>query len=132
MNQSLTYEFDQVMAQATSAGTFVSKATFQTRTNTTSAAGQVDLTDWNNVAGLVNIPCMLSVESVFRPNQAAVVRNPNDWKTLGLLHLLLNGYYPGALQQYTVLVDGNRYEIMAVEFDSQKQQTRLGVRYYTQ
>jgi len=131
MRQDLTYEFLSVMPTARQAGAMISTATFQQRTNTVSSTGQPDLADWVNVAGLVNIQCQLSVQSAFRPDQGGVRRMPMEFDTINLRHLLLGSYYPAVLQQYTVLVDGTRYEIMAVEHDSTHNQTRCAVRIYT-
>lgn len=134
MNQSLQYELVEVMPEAQKTGLLRSSATFQQRTSTTSPGGIVDLNDWVNVSGLVAIPCMLTVYSPLRPDEAGVIRTPQTFNTLGERHLLLDGYYPAVLQQYTVTLSGDsaRYEVMAVEHDSQHQQTRVAVRYYTQ
>lgn len=60
-----------------------------------------------------------------------MVRRPEQYDTMGMRALELNGYYPLILQQHLAQVDGVTFEIMAVEPDSQKQITRLAVRVYT-
>ena len=132
MRQDLTYEMVEVVPAVQATGLPISSATFQTRPNTTSPGGAVNLTDWVDVAGLVGIACSLAAQSPFRPDPSAVRRMEEKFGTLGERHLWLQGYFPAVLQQYTVVVDATRYEIMAVEHDSQHQSTRCAVRYYTQ
>lgn len=138
MNQGLVYEFDQVNVLVDQVGTLVSTVTIQQRANAVSAYGQPDLSDWASITGLVGLSGMLSVPTVFRPDQTATIRKDDQFEVLGLRHLYLNDYFgpggtnPQILQQHSALIDGARYEIMAVEFDSQKQTTRLAVRYWTQ
>ena len=98
-----------------------------------SSFGQPDLSNWVNVSGLVNLQCMLSVLSTYRPNIEGTVRQPSDFEVLANRHLYLNGYYPQILAQMSAVVDGVRYEIMSgAECDSQKQTTRVAVRTWTQ
>ena len=132
MNQGLTYEVNMVMPQAGLTGLFDSLCTIQARTNAVDpASGQVDLSDWVNVAGLVNIPCQVAPMSSLRPDPAGVHRLPTEFDTLGYRHVLLNDYYPAVLQQHRLMLDGIAFEIMSVERDSQYQQTRMAVRYFT-
>ena len=131
MNQGILYELGQVLPGVEALGLFDSLCTIQQRTNTVSALGQPDLTDWNDIPGLTNIQSMLSIQRTALPNQAATVRTPEQFDTQTQLHLLLNGYFPQILQQNQAVVDGTPYEIMAVESDSQKTQTRLALRVYT-
>lgn len=138
MNQSLSYEYTQVMPQVVQVGLLVSLCTIQQRATTgtepvTNSVGQVDLSgaDYTNVPGLMNIPCMLAVLRPFRADITAVVRRPEQWDTLADKLVTLNGYYPAILQRHLAVVDGITYEIMAVESDSQQQVTRLAVRLYS-
>lgn len=130
MLQTLTRELTQVMPSAKKTGLFVSLATFQVRTGNVDALGQQDLVNWTNVSGLVNVPCQLSAMSIYRPDISGVIRAVEGFEEISQRHLLLNGYYPTVQKQYTVLVDGTRYEVMDFQFDSQNQQTRLAVRVY--
>lgn len=140
MNQSLDYEIQAVMAAATDPELSLfesATATIQQRTNMVSATGQVDLSDWVDTA-LVDVPCMISIQRYTLPNQSAVMRKQQELDTETQYHILLNGYYPEILQSnqvvVTVLLTGisTAYEIMAVESDSQQQQTRLAARIWTQ
>lgn len=132
MNQSIQYEVDAVMPAAVGSGLMVSSCNIQQRTNTVSATGQPNLTTWVNIPGLQNIQCQLSIQRVTMPNQSATMRKAEELDTETQLHLLLSGHYPQILQQNQAVVDGTAYEIMAVESDSQKVQTRLAVRVWTQ
>jgi len=138
MNQSLTYELNQVMPLAEATGLLSSLCTIQQRPLTSgqpkvSAAGQVDLNppEFTDVAGLVNIPCQLVVMAVPRPDQSGIARMPTGFDDKNARHLLLNDYYPQILDSYQAVVDGTPYQIQTVEHDSQKQQTRLAIRTYT-
>lgn len=134
MNQSLTYELTQVMPEVARTGLQISLATFQTLPKTVDALGQADLTNWVNVTGLVNIPCQLSTASMFKPDPNATIRQEGGFDILGHKILELNGYYSNADirtgMDFSVLVDGFRYEIMEVAADSQKQVTRCAVRFW--
>jgi len=135
MNQGLQYEIAAVMQEVARTGLQASSATFQTLSNTVDALGQADMSDWVNVAGLTNIPCQLAVASDFRPDQSATLRQPEGFEILGRRILELNAYYSTADirtgRDFSVLVDGFRYEVMAVESDSEKQVTRCAVRFWT-
>lgn len=132
MNQNLTYEFDQVIPGVELIGLFSSLCTIQQRTNVVSATGQSDLTDWNNIPDLVDIPCVFAIQRPAMPDQGATVRTPIQFGTMTQYHCLLDGYFPDILQSNQAVVNGNPYEIMAVESDSQNTQTRLAVRVWTQ
>jgi len=133
MNQSLTYEFGQVIPIVEQADLFVSQCTIQARTGAVSTTGQPDLTDWVNVAGLVNIPCRKAIQRPYNPNQQATVRAPQQFETQTQFHLLLDGYFPQIIQANQAVVDGVPYEIMAVESDSENNvMTRLALRVWTQ
>jgi hypothetical protein len=139
MNQGLAYEIAAVMPEVAHTGLQVSTATFQTLPNTIDALGQADQTNWVNVTGLTNIPCQLSVASVFRPDQGGTIRGEQGFDILGRRTLELNAYYSAADirlgKDFSVLVTdsvGNtfRYEVMEVEPDSQAQVTRCAVRFW--
>lgn len=136
MNQGLSYELDAVMPAARATGLDSSLATFKDRPGganpTVNSSGQVDLTNYVPVAGLINIPCQLSVLIDVRPAVDGA-RMPDHFTESGDRHLLLYDYYPQVLQRYIVTVDGTDYEITpgAVEPSSQQRQTRLGIRQYS-
>lgn len=131
MNQSLTYELNQVMPDAQQTGLFPSLATFYDRTGAVDTLGQVDLADLLPVAGLENIPCMIAAVSALRP-QVQGGRTPDHFFEAPERHVLLNDYYAAILQRYLVNVDGTLYEITpgGVEADTQQQMTRVAVRAY--
>jgi len=130
MNQSLSYEFPQPIILAAQSGAMISLCTFQQRTDTQDALGQVDLQDWVDVTGLVGIPCIKSAYRPSAPDKGATMRTDSAIDTSSYRHVLLNGYYPAVLDQYQAVVDGTAFEIFAVEHDSQNTMTRLVVRLY--
>lgn len=131
MNQSLTYELNQVMPDAQQTGLFPSLCTFYDRTGAVDPLGQVDLADLAPVAGLENIACMNSAVSSLRP-QFQGGRTADHFFEAPERHLLLNDYYPAILQRYLANVDGTLYEITpgGIESDTQQQMTRVAVRAY--
>lgn len=131
MNQAaIELAVQNVMPAAAATGLFVSLCTIQQRTGAVSLTGQVDLTDWNDIDSLSNIPCQFSIVRPATPNMAATLRMPAQTDSLTQFHALLDGYFPSILQSNQAVVDGTAYEIVAVESDSQKTQTRLGLRAY--
>lgn len=134
MNQGLTYELTSVMPEVVKTGLQRSLATFQTLANTVDPLGQADLTNWQNITNLTNIPCQLSVMSILRPDQNATLREEGGFDILGRRVLELNGYYSQSDirtgKDFRVVVDSFPYEIMEVTFDSQLQVTRCAVRFW--
>lgn len=137
MNQSLAYEFTQVVPQIALTGVQSSLCTIYVRAASggqpvTDGMGQVDtsIPDYTILAGHQNIACQLAVNKL-RPDEGGVIRRPEQYDTKGERSLELQGYFPLIIQQHLAQVDGTFYEVMAVEPDSQKQITRLGVRLYT-
>lgn len=136
MNQSLLYELDRVMPEATNTGLFSSLASFSDRPGganpNVNAMGQPDLSTLVPVAGLQNIPCQLAPEHMLNPSPTGS-RQPDHFTEARQWHLLLNDYYPAVLMRFIVNVDGILYEITpgTAEPDSQHQMTRLSVRLYS-
>ncbi len=135
--QSLTTAIARVMPLVRQTGLQSSLCTIFVRAQSAGlpvvdAMGQVDTAngDYTILAGHSNIACQLAVNKL-RPDEGGVIRRPEQYDTSGQRTLELNGYYPLILQQHLAQVDGTVYEVMAVEPDSQKQITRLGVRLYT-
>lgn len=131
MLQGLYAQPGDAIAAFVASGLAISTCNIQSRTNVVDALGELDLTNWVDVAGLTGIKCMFSVETPLRPDQNDVGRTMQQSNTHNEFHVLLVGYYPGILQQYTAVIDGFRYQIQTSESDSQKTMTRLAVRTYT-
>ena len=128
------------MVEAIDTGLFVSLCTLQTPSGTFTLSGAPDGL-YNNVAGLVNIPCTAPPPAESRV-QATTVRDLAEITASELHHVLLAGYYPSvdlgwrgegadATGPWRALIDGWAYEIMGVESDSQSQMTRLMVKLTT-
>jgi hypothetical protein len=140
MYQGLAFDLKVPEKAVAVAGLFVSLASFIRRPTQSGAPkvdslGQVDATpaDYVAIPGMSNIPCMLAVQSTYRPNMDGVLRKVDSFDVLALRHLLLNGYYTNILRSDLVNVDGVIYQIQSgAEWDSQHTMTRLAVRTYTQ
>ena len=135
MLQGLRAAFARVMPAAGALG-WPSNATFMARPGDpgyeTDALGQVQLTDYAPVDGLENIPCRFAPQSVATPDMTDTRRGSQQWDTKTEFHLLLSDYYPAVQQRYLVVVDGNTYEVMGVDSDSEfGYMTRCAVRAYT-
>ncbi len=143
MIQGLQYEVTQVMPTAVDTGLFVSLATFQSSDAADFPDGFYS-GDYQDVPGLVNIPCMAPPESE-GSIQATEVKALADIVGSELHHVLLNGYYAtadmGWRQGWILLIGDNdgsgnlingvQYDVLGVEADSQKQMTRVRVRLTT-
>lgn len=133
MNQSLSYEIDAVMPMAVETGLFVSSCTFQAPDGLFGASGAPSGV-YVDVAGLVGIACMDAPEAV--PTITA-----GEQKTLQeiqagqLRHVLLDDYYPTAVtgwpDGWRAVVDGVDYDVLGVEVDSQRTQTRVKLQLVT-
>ena len=126
------FEVDVVMPAALETGLFISLVTIQQPTGEQTADGSPLMTGgdsgdgWNNVAGLIDLPAMNGPEADARI-RAKTERNPDYIEAFQFRHLLLGGYYPGIEQadNWRAIVDGQAYDPIGVESDSQKTQTRL-------
>jgi hypothetical protein len=132
--QGLAYEIAAVMPAAIATGLFASLCTIQQLTGAYGPSG-APVQTWENVAGLVNIPCMDEPPSEGRI-QATEVKDLAEIMSLNLRHILLSGYF-GQLFDNTgwraviTEADGvtvNNYDILGAESDSQGTMTRLEVR----
>lgn len=130
MNQQLA-DVSGVMREAVATGLFISLCTIQTRPTTLGITGRpVDTGLWSNVSGLVSIRCMSAppnVGTMSEQEQKLVSNNP----TLQFRHVLLDSYYPSVQRKQRAAIDGEDWDIVAVDSDSQNQMTRLLVQEYT-
>ena len=125
------------MVYANSMQLFDSLCTVQQATNTPDSLGQIDLTDtgYADIAGVVNVACMRSPQSVER-----IAATENNGVTISeamnYFHVLLDGYFPQVPEALAstgtlrAIIDGVAHQILGVEPSSQKElalQTRLKV-----
>ena len=143
MIQSLGYEVAAVMPAAVETGLFFSLATFQSSDAADFPDGFYS-GDYQDVPGLVNLPCMAPPEAS-SSIQATEVKALADITSSELHHVLLNGYYATADMGWRNgwqlligdndgsgnLINGVVYDLLGVEADSQKQMTRCRVRLTT-
>jgi hypothetical protein len=124
----------RVMPTAVASGLFVSLCTAQQPSGGKTPYGQPG-GNFDNVAGLVNLPCMDGVLST-GAIEATEVQELEEIMSRAFRHVVLNGYYPafftdgaggpgGQQKGWRVVVDGVVYNLMGAEPDSQNSQTRL-------
>ncbi len=132
----LSYEIAQVMTEAVNTGLFVSLCTIA-QPDVNPGYGGAQTGNFTNVPGLVNIPCMDSVPS---PGSITATESKTlqEIMSLGVRHVLLNGYYPQVTTPdgqiptaWRATVDGVNYDLIGVEHDSQNTQTRLHLHIVT-
>lgn len=143
MYQGLAYDFQQAVKIVEEDGLYQNATvTFLKRLNdpadpAVNSMGQPDISTFNPIAALANLPCMYAVWRL-KPDMAAVSRTEERFDTLRERHILLDGYFSPALilQRYVADVsfagETLRHEVMAVEPDSQGTVTRIALRYITQ
>jgi hypothetical protein len=130
--QGNAYSLDAVMPAAIATGLFVSQVTIQQPTGEQTADGSPASTGgdsgdgWNNVPGLVNIQAMNAPEADARI-RAKTERQTEYIEAYQYRHLLLAGYYPQVEQfdNWRAIVDGQAWDPIGVESDSQGTQTRI-------
>ena len=120
-----------VMTQALRTGLFVSLCTIQQPDGALIGAGQPS-GNFVTVAGMANIPCMAPPESSVRIT-ASEVKSEANIQSFSELHVLLKGWYPaledGVSMGWRAVVDGQTFDVLGAESDSQGQMTRLVVRF---
>ena len=125
------YTLPQVMPAAIATGLFDSLCTIQQPDGILIDAGQPS-GNYVNVSGLVNIPCMAPPMSEARI-QADEMRALEEIQAMRPLHVLLSGYHPsiedGVSKGWIAVVDGEVLTLLGAESDSQRQMTRLSVRF---
>ena len=132
MYQGLQYDIDAVMPLAIATGLFVSLCTMQQPTGAQTTTGAPLLSGgtsgdgWNDVGGMVNIPCMSGPEADARV-RAKQKKNVEYVEGFLYRHILLSGFYPAIDENsnWRAVIDGTAWDLMGVESDSQGTQTRL-------
>ena len=103
---------------------YPSRCNIQQATEARSALGSVTRT-WAAVTDLQNLPCTLAPFVQQGPTGQSEVER-EMMTTFGVTHhLALRGYFPDIHPTMQALVDGETYDIEAVEHDSHHQTTRL-------
>jgi hypothetical protein len=128
MNQTTTYDIASVMAAVRGTGLMRSLATFQNQTGGTGPTG-FPLNTYTPVAGLINIACMdapLGTGEGFSVDEG---KAQPQILAHGERHILLDSYYPAAVDVWrnggNIVIDGTAYDLLGVESDSQRTQTRV-------
>ena len=127
--QGLGREIAAVMQLATATGLFVSLCSAYAPTGALTASG-APTGAYAPVSGLQDIPCMNAPTSAIRIT-ATEAKSLKEVTSTNSNHVLLGGYYPAftdsADKGWQVYIDGETYDLLGVEFDSQATQTRLNV-----
>jgi hypothetical protein len=122
-----------VMADAVATGLFVSLASFTQPPTTQGPTGNTTGA-FTAIAGLQNIPCFDSPESI-RIVPSDEKKTVPTTEAGQYRHVLLNAWYPqvnnGAGQGWRVTVDGVLYDLLGADQDSQSTQTRLRLQLVT-
>ena len=132
MYQGNAYDIAAVNDAALESGLIVSIVTIQQPTGQQTADGSPLMTGgdtgdgWNNVAGLIDLPCMNGPEADARI-RAKTEKQADYIEAFQFRHLFMPGYYPQIEQfdNWRAVVDGQAYDPIGVETDSQFTQTRL-------
>lgn len=132
MYQGIEYDLQAVNEEALASGLIVSLVTIQQPTGEQTADGSPLMTGgdsgdgWNNVAGLINLQCMNGPEADARI-RAKTERQTEYIEAFQFRHLFLPGYFPQIQQfdNWRAIVDGQAYDPMGIENDSQRTQTRI-------
>ena len=131
MYQGIEYDLQAVNEEALASGLIVSLVTIQQPTGEQTADGSPIATGgdsgdgWNNVVGMINLECMNGPEADARI-RAKTDRNTDYVEAFQFRHLFIPGNY--AIEQFDnwrAIVDGQAYDPLGVEHDSQNTQTRL-------
>ncbi len=102
-----------------------SKCTIQQIQYTTSASNQKEITGATDILGMKNIPSRIGPLRVARPEDDEQ-RGKDILETFSFRIIGLNGYFPNIHPaSMQAVVDGTVFQIRGVEFDGQKQNTRL-------
>ena len=130
VNQNIGFDISDVMPTALASGLFVSLCTIQQWDGTLGASGAPDKSaaNWDDVTGLVDIQCMAPPEGLFQTIRATEAKTIAEILAMQPLHVLLDAFYPNIESDMRAVVDGTAYDIMGVEWDSQRIMTRLCVR----
>jgi hypothetical protein len=134
VNQNaITYPLQRYQEYAYNQGLFPSLGTLQQMVQDQGPTGN-PTGNWQNVAGVVNIPCQDAPPSTARV-QATEIKDVADIMAKGLRHILLNQCFVGAVEWAGTgsrfIVDGIAYEVLGAENDSQLSQTRLDLQLVT-
>ena len=132
MYQGIEYDLQAVNEEALASGLIVSLVTIQQPTGEQTADGSPLMTGgdsgdgWNNVSGLINLQCMNGPEADARI-RAKTERQTEYIEAFQFRHLFLPGYFPQIQQfdNWRAIVDGQAYDPIGIENDSQRTQTRI-------
>ncbi len=128
MNQTTAYDIASVMVAVRATGLLTSLATFQAQSGSTGPTG-FPLNVYAPVVGLIDIACMdapLGTGEGFSVDEA---KAQPQILSRGERHILLDAFYPAAADVWrgggNIVIDGVTYDLLGVESDSQRQQTRV-------
>ena len=133
MNQTLaSVDLGSTLTAVEDAGLFSSLCTIQEPDGTRDATGNQKRfgANFGDVAGMVDIPCMIAPEITTTVLKSSETRDQDRTNEMAQFHVLLDGYYPLIRKKMRAVIDGKAWDITGVESDSQKIMTRMAVREY--
>ena len=106
-----------------SATFYPSLCTIQEATEVQDGYGQ-PIAGWNNIAGLIDLPCAIAP---INPNSPQAAERKRADGTIEIIThtIAIGGHYPVITNKMRTVVAGVNYDIMAVETDSHSVMTRL-------
>ncbi len=126
MNQNLIRNaIARVMPAAIATNLADSLITIQQPPTTYDAAGAPVVGPYTDVVGLIGLRCM---RAPFLTGERMVA---DEFKALSevaeeqMYHIWMEGWFPQIVAHWRAIVDGLAHDILGVEWDSQKQMTRL-------
>ena len=132
MNQGLEGSLAAVMPAVLESGLMTSLCTITVPPHVFDAGGAPDPNaPYVPLAGHENIPCTAPPLTTGDSTSPTELKSMAEILSKNLLHVLLGGWYPAILCDYRAVIDGNVYDVVNVESDSQKRSTRLAVQAVT-
>lgn len=139
INPNLSVQFPDIMPMVLDTGVLSSLCRIQNRPTTRTSTGRVDDSNpanWTD-SGLTGsgpsgeIRCGAAPISELRISSGSTEQKLAD-RTRQVLdrHVLLEGWYPTIIKNQRAVIDGQAWDIIGVESDSQRQMTRLEVQEY--
>lgn len=128
MNQDMVRNaIARVMPAAIATNLADSLITIQEPPATYDAAGAPVVGPYTDVAGLIGLRCMRAPFITSERMVADELKALPEVAEMQLFHVWMEGWFPQIVAHWRAIIDGQAHDILGVEWDSQKQMTRLKV-----
>lgn len=126
MNQDLIGNaIARVMPAAIATNLADSLITIQQPPTTYDAAGAPTVGPYTDVPGLIGLRCMRAPFNTGERMQVDEFKAVSQVAESQMYHIWMEGWFPAIVAHWRAIVDGAPHDILGVEWDSQKQMTRL-------